>query len=851
MASNNEAKIKFSADTSEFNNAIKDAKNETKQLNAEMRLNEATFKNTGDAAEYLATKHDLLQQKLEANQKQQEALNDKIEVAKEYYGEDSDEVQKLEMQLTNAETAEQKLMTQIDDVNSSLDEQSSSSDESMSALDQLTQTITDQETELAALKDEYTNAVLEFGSTSDEAQTLASEIENLSSDLSENKASLEEARSGADEFDKSLEGLGEEGVNVSSIVPGAFGNIADSIMTGGIAGLVAGITDNVGELIQAAWDMANEWQESQASIATGTGLVGDELDDLTAKAYEAAGAIADINFDGSTASEVIAELNTRLGLTGDEAEEATVMMAEFAKANGEDAAAAVDDIVNVMHKFGLETEDLPGLLDKLTVAQQGTQYSASDMAGYLEKNATALKGFGYDIDDSLALMMAFADYSGVSLPKAASGLTKAFATLSETTDDVPGAFEEAIAIMQSGKDTAEILDTEIGNTGKTIKDVFGSKAAGEIVEAFAVSSGSVDGFKESLENADGAMHTTYDNTVSWKDQNAQTMNAIKGQFFDFASNAVNSMQDTDKGVWEANSNMSMSFTDFGNTTRKTKDDVSTNMSGMSKDISTKTGGIKSGLSSFANDAKNKVVTGFSNLKSGAQSHFDSFKTSVTTKAGSLKSSLSEFASTSKSKVTSGFSDLKSGAQNHFENLKSSLSSKAESIKQKMASFSQSSSSSVTSAFSTLKSNASTKMSELKSSVGTALENIKSKFNNLKLKLPKPSLPSISLKMSSKTIFGKTFSYPSGFNVSWNAEGVIFNRATILMSRAGLQGVGEAGPEAVAPISKLQDYVADAVRGNVYIDYDLLGQKVASAVAKMDITMEVNSRELGRVVRGMV
>jgi hypothetical protein len=49
-----------------------------------------------------------------------------------------------------------------------------------------------------------------------------------------------------------------------------------------------------------------------------------------------------------------------------------------------------------------------------------------------------------------------------------------------------------------------------------------------------------------------------------------------------------------------------------------------------------------------------------------------------------------------------------------------------------------------------------------------------------------------------------------FSVKWNAEGAIFKRPAIFNTPYGLQGVGEAGAEAIAPIDKLQSYVADAV-----------------------------------------
>lgn len=49
-----------------------------------------------------------------------------------------------------------------------------------------------------------------------------------------------------------------------------------------------------------------------------------------------------------------------------------------------------------------------------------------------------------------------------------------------------------------------------------------------------------------------------------------------------------------------------------------------------------------------------------------------------------------------------------------------------------------------------------------------------------------------------------------FHVKWNKLGAIFSKPTIFSTDQGFQGVGEAGPEAVAPIDVLQKYVAEAV-----------------------------------------
>lgn len=50
-----------------------------------------------------------------------------------------------------------------------------------------------------------------------------------------------------------------------------------------------------------------------------------------------------------------------------------------------------------------------------------------------------------------------------------------------------------------------------------------------------------------------------------------------------------------------------------------------------------------------------------------------------------------------------------------------------------------------------------------------------------------------------------------FDVKWNAQGAVFDQPTIFSTRQGFQGVGEAGPEAVAPIGTLQAYIRESVK----------------------------------------
>lgn len=92
-------------------------------------------------------------------------------------------------------------------------------------------------------------------------------------------------------------------------------------------------------------------------------------------------------------------------------------------------------------------------------------------------------------------------------------------------------------------------------------------------------------------------------------------------------------------------------------------------------------------------------------------------------------------------------------------------------------------------------------------------NIESITSTLNLKLPK-----ISIDWGSVSVLGKTFSYPKGFDIKWNAKGAILNGAQ-LFGRVGNTwlGGGEAGREAVLPLDRntgWMDKIADRVAARV-------------------------------------
>lgn len=145
------------------------------------------------------------------------------------------------------------------------------------------------------------------------------------------------------------------------------------------------------------------------------------------------------------------------------------------------------------------------------------------------------------------------------------------------------------------------------------------------------------------------------------------------------------------------------------------------------------------------------------------------------------------------KIKSACQSAVSGIKNKFNDLKGALKT-------------------VQNTFSKIKDTITDKMDAARDKVKGVMDKIKG-FFPLKigkifsnLKIPKIS---VSGGKAPFGIAGKG-SLPS-FNVKWNAQGAVFDEPTIFSTHQGLQGVGENGPEAVAPIDTLQAYIRESVK----------------------------------------
>lgn len=272
MAAKNEAKIRFTAETGEFNEGIKAANNQLSSLRAEMKLNDAQMKASGASVEALQAKHKNLENQLAAQQDKTQALSEKLKVAVDIFGENSDEATKLRNQLLASQTAEVKLQASIANCNAEIERQKQAQEKSKTAGESLNDTISAQQSELNDLKKRYVDAVLEFGAASDQANELAGKIDDLSGDLKQNKGRMQDAEKAANDLDNTLADAGDSAESAGdgfTIFKGALADLASNAIQA-VIGKLGELIGYFAELPEAT----RELRQDMSTLATAFDEVG-------------------------------------------------------------------------------------------------------------------------------------------------------------------------------------------------------------------------------------------------------------------------------------------------------------------------------------------------------------------------------------------------------------------------------------------------------------------------------------------------------------------------------------------------------------------------------------------------
>lgn len=225
-------------------------------------------------------------------------------------------------------------------------------------------------------------------------------------------------------------------------------------------------------------------------------------------------------------------------------------------------------------------------------------------------------------------------------------------------------------------------------------------------------------------------------------------------------------------------------------------------------------GIKTTVSKVINAIKNTVSKVWNGIKNTTSKVWNGIKTAISKVVNTVKTQVTGQFNKVKNLVSNVWNGVKNVTSNVWNNIKSKVSNATKGVKNAIANGFGGLKSKISGIWQGIKTAMTNPIETAKNTLSRVVDKIKGIFN-FSWSLPKPKIPKFSVSGGKAPWgVGGLGEMPS-IKVKWNALGAVVKSPTLVGSVGDtIMGAGEAGAEAILPISVLQDYINNAFDRNV-------------------------------------
>lgn len=283
---------------------------------------------------------------------------------------------------------------------------------------------------------------------------------------------------------------------------GKLGGSFAAVGTAAVAGFAV-VGAAAAGAVAGLYAVGSTFDEAYDKIRVGTGKTGEALAGLQESFRNVVSSVPASFEDASTA---IADLNVRLGLTGEPLESIAGQMLNLSRITETDLSSNVASLTRVFGDWSITAADMPDAMDRIFRASQSTGAGVDTLAQQVVQFGAPLRNLGFSFEESLAMFGKF-EQEGVNITTVMSGMRQGLRNFATDGEAPAAAFRRFVDGVKDGTyGMSEAME------------VFGGRAGADMFAAISEGRFDMAALVDTISNGSDTINQAADDTADFSEK---------------------------------------------------------------------------------------------------------------------------------------------------------------------------------------------------------------------------------------------------------------------------------------------------------------------------------------------